>query len=362
MKEKNKYVLITIISLTIGILSTLFTLNSLGLFERKILENDKVVNHVEITEADTISKSIDKIYNSVVYIESYASNKIIGSGSGFVYKKDGKYGYILTNEHVVTDADNIKITNIDGTDYEAKLLGKDEFSDIAVLRVDLNNIMSVATIGSSEDSKLGDTIFTVGSPLGKTYMGSVTKGIISGKDRAVTLSNQYVVEVLQVDAALNPGNSGGPLANINGEVIGINSLKLVENEIEGMGFAIPIEIAKTIADKLEEGKQIERPVLGVTMLDASNTYQLYTYGIELDESIEEGAVVIEVTKDTPAYEAGLKKGDVILAINDVNVSNTAYLRSELYKYSVGDTITIKYYRDNNIKTVKVKLDVRLENS
>ena len=362
MKEKSKYVLTIIISLFVGIIGTLFTLNSFGIFENHYIEVEKEVKTVSITENDSIKESINKVYNSAVYIESYNGSKTIGSGSGFVYKTDDNYGYILTNQHVINDSNKIEVINIEGKVSTAKLLGEDEYSDIAVLRISKDDVLQVAELGKSEDSELGDTIFTVGSPLGKDYIGTVTKGIISGKNRSVVTNTQYVMEVIQLDAALNPGNSGGPLVNINGQVIGINALKLVESEVEGMGFAIPIEIVNTIAEKLEKGEKVERPVLGVSMLEVSNTYQLYKYGITLDKSIDEGVVVVEVAKDTPAYTAGLKKGDVILAINDKKVEDIAYFRAELYKYSVGDVITIKYYRDNAIKTVKVKLDVTLENS
>lgn len=362
MKEKTKYLLTIIVTCALSIIATLYTLNEFDLLDERIIEVDRTVKNVNITETDSIKESVDKIYDAVVYIESSKNNKSIGSGSGFVYKTDDKYGYILTNQHVISGSTEIEITNIEGVVSEAKLLGGDEYSDIAVLRIDKDDVLQVAELGSSEEVSLGDTIFTVGSPLGKTYMGTVTKGILSGKDRTVTVSSQFVMEVLQIDAALNPGNSGGPLVNINGEVIGINSLKLVESEIEGMGFAIPIELVKTISEKLENGEEVERPILGVSMLDVSSTYQLYKNGIVIDPEVEEGVVVVEVAKNTPAEVANLKKGDVILAINDVEVVNIAYFRAELYKYNVGDTITLKVYRDGNIKEISVKLDVALENS
>jgi len=359
--KKSKYGLTIIISLFVGVIATLLTLNYLGLLNR-IVEVDRTVKTVTITESDSISESVDKVYNSVVYIESTKNSTTIGSGSGFVYKTDNKYGYILTNHHVIDGSTEVSITNIEGETVKATILGSDDYSDIAVLRIDKSAVLGVATLGSSKDTKLGDTVFTVGSPLGKTYMGSVTKGIISGKDRTITTSNKYVVEVLQVDAALNPGNSGGPLVDINGEVIGINSLKLSQEEIEGMGFAIPIELVKTIAEKLEKGKEVERPVLGVTMLDVDSTYQLYRYGITIDKDVDSGVVVVEVTDDTPAAVAKLQKGDVILSINGKDIENVANFRSELYKYNVGDTITLKYLRNNEIKEVKVKLDLKLESS
>ncbi len=362
MKENKTYYSLTIIiALFIGVIGTLFTLKYLNLLDRTV-EVDRTVKEVTIKESDSLYESIDKVYNSVVYIESYRNSTAKGSGSGFVYKKDDKYGYILTNQHVISNSSKVEITNIEGDTVEATILGSDEYSDIAVLRIDKENVLGVATLGDSSKTRLGDTVFTVGSPLGKEYMGSVTKGIISGKDRTVTTSKQYVTEVFQVDAALNPGNSGGPLVNINGEVIGINSLKLAEEEVEGMGFAIPIETVKNIAEKLEQGKTVDRPMLGITMLDVDSTYQLYKYGIVINSEVEKGVVVVDVVKDTPAEKAKLQKGDIILAINDKDIENTAYFKSELYKYNVGDTITLKYMRDNKVNEVKVKLDVKFEES
>ncbi len=361
MKENKGYGLVFVIALFIGIIGTLFTLKYIGLLDERVVEVDRTVKTVNITESDSLSESVDKIYNSVVYIESYRKTATKGTGSGFVYKTDNKYGYILTNQHVINNSNKIEITNIEGETYEAEILGSDEYSDIAVLKVDKKAVLGVATLGNNDKTKLGDTVFTVGSPLGKDYIGTVTKGIISGKDRKLTTSKKYVTEVLQVDAALNPGNSGGPLVNINGEVIGINSLKLAEEEIEGMGFAIPIEMVKSIAEKLEKKESVDRPLFGITMLDVDDVYQLYRNGITLNDDVDKGIVVVDVQKDTPAYAAKLQKGDVILAINDINIDDVAYFRAELYKYSVGDTITIKYLRDNKINEVKAKLDVKLEN-
>lgn len=360
MKNKTKYIVTIIITFTVGVLSTIFTLNHFELLNR-VVEVDRTVNEVNITEADSISTSVDKIYNSVVYIEP-KNMKIESSGSGFVYKVEGDYGYIMTNQHVVDGATEIEVTNSEGKTVKAKKLGEDEFSDVAVLQISKDAVLGIAELGSSENAKLGDTVFTVGSPSGKTYMGSVTKGILSGKNRIVAVSNQNETEYIQIDAALNPGNSGGPLANINGEVIGINAAKLVNETIESMGFAIPIEIALPIAEKLEKDGSIKKPLLGVTMGEASDKYTLYQNGIMLDDSITKGVVVVEVAKDTPAEVAGLKKGDVILEINGKKVENVASFKTQLYKNNIGDTITLKIYRNNSIKDVKVKLDVALESS
>lgn len=362
MKKKTKYLLTIIITFTVGVIATLVTLKFCGLLDVREVLVDRTINTVEITETNTIKESVDKLYDAVVYVETLKNGTATSSGSGFVYKIEGDYGYILTNQHVIAEGTEIEVTNIEGTVSKAEIVGEDEYSDIAVLKIDKDDVLLVAELGTSNDSYLGDTVFTVGSPVGKAYMGTVTKGILSGKDRSVTVSSQYQMEVIQVDAALNPGNSGGPLANINGEVIGINSLKLATSEIEGMGFAIPIELAQAIAEKLEKDGKVNRPVLGVSMLDVTSKYQLYKNGIVLSDDIDEGVVVVEVSEKTPAAIAGLKKGDVILEINNVKTENIANFRTELYKNDVGDTITLKILRNNNIKEVKVNLDLILENS
>ena len=163
------------------------------------------------------------------------------------------------------------------------------------------------------------------------------------------------MKVLQTNAAVNPGNSGGPLLNATGEVIGIISLKLVQTEVENMGFAIPIEYAMKHISNLEQGKAIPRPMLGITMVNATESYALYRYGIMLDKDVTSGVVVIEISKDSGASNSDLKKGDVITKLNNEPINNTAYLRYELYKYNVGDTITVTYLRDGKEKTTKVKL-------
>ena len=256
---------------------------------------------------------------------------------------------------------NVKIIYSNGTTTTADILGKETYSDIAVLTVKDDTVLSVVSLGDSTKMRLGDTVFTIGSPLGSEYSGTVTRGILSNKDRLVAVSltsgstSDWIMKVLQTDAAINPGNSGGPLLNINGEVIGINSLKLVENEIEGMGFAIPIEDAIYYAEILEKGEKISRPYVGIGMLDISNPYSLRYYGINIDSSVTSGVVITEVEKNSPAYKAGLQKGDVIYQINDEDVNSIAEFRYVLYKSRPGDTITLKYYRGADKKSVNVKL-------
>ena len=318
-------------------------------------------NDTQVYEKNSLAAAVDKIYDAVAMVSAYQNDTLISTGSAFVYKTDNNYGYLLTNYHVVEGADSITLTMSDDTEAEATVLGGDEYLDLAVLRVDKSNVSMVANIGNSEDMNLGDTVFTVGTPMGEEYRGTVTSGILSGKDRMVSVSvsnsnsNDWVMRVLQFDASINPGNSGGPLLNANGEVIGICSLKLVDDEIEGMGFAIPIEYAMNHIESLESGEEIEWPVLGVSMVNANDTTGLYRNGITIDRNITEGVVVVQAERGSGAAEAGLTTGDVITAIDGEEVADSAYLRYELYQHQAGDTIKITYIRDGKENTVDVTL-------
>ena len=190
--------------------------------------------------------------------------------------------------------------------------------------------------------------------MGENYSGSITKGIISAKDRTIE-NDDVVTKVLQTDAAINPGNSGGPLVNLAGEVIGITSMKLAQEEIEGMGFAIPINDAKVYVQNLEKGKKISRPVLGVSLINVTDRYRLYYYRINVDSSIDSGVVIAAVEKDSAASKAGLEKGDVITKIDDNQITSISNLRYNLYKYKVDDEIQVTYIRNKKENKVKLKL-------
>ena len=321
----------------------------------------KTITEKNITVTETsISDVVENVETSVVYVASYYKDSLIGSGSGFVYDKNDMSGFIMTNHHVIENADKIMVTFTNGTEVQASLVGSDEYADIAVLKVDVDKIITVADMGKSQETKVGDSVFAIGSPMGKEYMGTVTKGILSGKDRLVSVSisgstNDWIMNVMQTDAAINPGNSGGPLFNINGEVIGITSMKIVQTTIEGIGFAIPIEDALEYAKQLIENGKIARPYIGISMLNASSTFQLAYSGIRLDDDITEGIVVMSVAKDSAAEEAGLEKGDVIIKIGKHEVKDLAEFRYRLYSYEIGETIKLTIIRDGKEKEVEVTL-------
>lgn len=357
MKNKKSLIITAIISLLVGALLMYGVFYFLPIARSQI--TNKLEKEVTVTD-EGISDAVDKLYDAVVVVESYANNQQITSGSGFVYRKDSKLAYIVTNTHVIDEADKLYVTFTDGTRKEVTVVGKDKYSDIAVLSIDQKYVLAVATLGSSEEMRLGDTVFTIGAPIASEYSGTVTRGIISGKDRMVEVSinstNDFVMKVIQTDAAINSGNSGGPIANVNGEVIGITSLKLVSAGVEGIGFAIPIEDVLVYATKIEKGEEIVRPFLGVSMIDLTDLYNLNLSGIAIPENIN-GVVIAEVVADSPASKAGFEKGDIICKIGNEEVTTISELRYELYKYKPGDTVELSYVRSEKLNTVNVKLVV-----
>lgn len=311
--------------------------------ESKVITEQKTINQTKLSET-AIEESIENVYDSVVTIESYKNNQNIGSGTGFIYKKDSEKGYILTNHHVIDGADKVEVILTTNEVVEVKVLGSDSYTDLAVLSIDKSKVIKVATLGDSENTNLGSTVFTVGSPMGSDYSGSITRGIVSGKDRTIEIDD-VVTKVIQTDAAINPGNSGGPLVNLAGEVIGITSMKLAQEEIEGMGFAIPINEAKTYVEYLEKGEEIQRPTIGVSLINVSDRYSLFMYDIRIDSDITSGVVLADVTKDAPADKAGLQKGDVITKFDNYDITGVSKLRYYLYQYKIGDKIKVTYIRD-----------------
>ena len=317
----------------------------------------KIQKDVTVTDAG-ISAGIENIYDAVVVVENYQRNKLAGIGSGFIYDKEG---YIMTNHHVIEKAGELKVILMSGETVGATLVGSDEYADIAVIKIDKKYIKGVAKIGSSEKTNVGDTVFTIGSPMSSSYSGTVTRGILSGKNRMVEVSvssnsNDWIMNVMQTDAAINPGNSGGPLCNVSGEVIGINSMKIVQSEIEGIGFAIPIEDALVYANKIVNGIEIKRAYLGISMGDISTSaYNLMRAGITIDESITSGVIVFESVNGGPSQTAGIQKGDVIVKIGKEDINNVAELRYYLYKNNPKDTVEITVMRGKTTKVFNVTL-------
>ena len=362
MKKILGIIFVAIISSFLGSITMFYLIKYKPSYEENNSNTTNTTSKIQrnVTVTDTgISEGIENIYNAVVVVENYQNSKLAGIGSGFIYDNDG---HIMTNHHVIEKNTEVKVILMSGETLQATVVGSDEYADIAVIKIDKKYIKQVANIGNSENTKVGDTVFTIGSPMSSDYSGTVTRGILSGKDRMVEVSvnsntNDWVMNVMQTDAAINPGNSGGPLCNVSGEVIGINSMKIVQSEIEGIGFAIPIEEALDYAKKIVSGEKIIKPLLGVTMMDISkSTYYLRRQGISLDSSITSGVIVYDVLSNGPAQKAGLQKGDVIVKLASTSIVNSARLKYYLSKYKPGDTVEISVIRGKDTKVFKVTLE------
>ena len=324
--------------------------------------NDGIItSNLELKEASSISSAVNKVYDAVGVVEVYDKDSLISTGTGFVYKIDDNKAYLMTNNHVISSEGDIKFLFQNGEEVAAEIVGNDIYSDIAVLSIDKSDSVVAAVLGVADKVSVGDTVFTVGSPEGSDYAGTVTKGIISAKERVVEVSlssnnaSDYYMEVMQTDAAINPGNSGGPICNINGEVIGITNMKLVDDTVEGMGFAIPIDDALKVAEILEKDGKVSRPYVGVEILDLSNEINLWRAGILIPEEVDGGVAVYSVVDGSPADVAGLKKGDIIINLGDKDINNMADFRYSLYKYSPEDKIKVTYVRGEEKKVTEIVL-------
>ncbi|NNU83613.1 PDZ domain-containing protein [Geobacillus sp. BMUD] len=322
---------------------------------------------VDVTTA--VTKAIDQVSDAVVGVVNiqaagfWSQGGETGVGSGVIYKKAGGRAFIVTNHHVIENASQLEVSLKDGTRVPAKLLGSDVLMDLAVLEIDAKHVKKVAQFGNSDTLKPGEPVIAIGNPLGLQFAGSVTQGIISGTNRTVEVdldqdgAPDWNAEVLQTDAAINPGNSGGALVNIKGQVIGINSMKIAQEAVEGIGFAIPINTAIPIISDLEKYGQVRRPYMGVELRSLSDIPSYHWQAtLHLPPNVTEGVAVIQVVPMSPAAQAGLKQFDVIVALDGEKIRNVLDLRKYLYtKKSIGDRMEVTFYRDGKKRTVTMKL-------
>ena len=298
-------------------------------------------------DALTTPQIYDKTIDSVVAIKSVQQSNGYyvgsGTGTGIIMSEDG---YIITNAHVIEDAGKVTVTTSDGTDYEATVIGSDSKVDIAVIKIEATGLQA-ATFGDSNELVHGEPAIVIGNPLGMDFAGTVTEGIISSTSREVSVGN-YIMKLVQTNAAINPGNSGGPLINSRGQVVGIVSSKIASEEVEGIGFAIPTDIALSVANDFIEYGYVKRPMMGITVEEIDR----YTAQIN---RIESGLRVSSVQDGSAADKAGLLPGDRILKMNDTDVYTLADLDYEKDKYGVGDTITITISRDGERMTKELVL-------
>ena len=374
LKKLGNITLIFVVGFLGGILGTFLTSNSsTSNTESKQVHSTTVKTAYKNTTST--SEAVDKVKNAVVSVITYSDSsnqglfekeensdsQISSEGSGVIYKKEGKYAYLVTNTHVINGAKKVDILLADGNKVSGEVVGSDVYSDIAVVRISADKAKAVAEFGDSNQLTVGETAIAIGSPLGTDYANSVTQGIISSQGRNVKLKadngQNISTRALQTDAAINPGNSGGPLINIQGQVIGITSSKISNNgqtSVEGMGFAIPANDVVNIIKQLEEKGKVVRPALGIQMMDLSNLSTSDLSQLKLPEKISGGVLVRSTLENMPASDK-LQRYDVITKIDDTDIESTADLQSALYSHQINDTIKVTFYRDGKQQTTSIKL-------
>ncbi|MFW0759613.1 S1C family serine protease [Staphylococcus cohnii] len=288
-----------------------------------------------------------------------AKSEEAGVGSGVIYQKNNGSAYIVTNNHVIDGASEIKVQLHNSKQVDAKLIGKDALTDIAVLKIDDTKGTKAIDFANSSKVKTGDSVFAMGNPLGLEFANSVTSGIISASERTIdtqTSAGANKVNVLQTDAAINPGNSGGALVDLNGNLVGINSMKIANEQVEGIGFAIPSnEVKVTIKELVKNGK-IDRPSIGIGLLNLSEIPDEYKKQLNTDK--KQGIYVAKVYTDS-----GLKEGDIITKIDDEKVKEDTELRSYLYEHKKpGDNVNLTIERKGKTQSVDVKLTEQKSNT
>ncbi|WP_379967609.1 S1C family serine protease [Ectobacillus sp. sgz5001026] len=323
---------------------------------------------VQNTKSTDIAGMVDGAKDAVVSVMNYQttdaqSNKTqqTGTGSGVIYKKVGNQAFIVTNNHVVEGAKQLEVTLSNGKKLQAKLVGTDQWLDLAVVQIDGTDVTKIATLGNSDNVRAGDTAIAIGSALG--FAGTVTEGIISSKDREIPVDingdgkEDWQAQVIQTDASINPGNSGGALLNANGEVIGINSSKIAQQAVEGIGFAIPINVAKPTLDALEKDGQVKRPFMGIQLSSLDELPSVISDRLKIPKDVTGGVLVADVTANSPAGKAGLQRYDLIVGLDDQNIENSVEFRKYLYdKKKVGDKVVVSYYRDGQKQQKTIILD------
>lgn len=346
--------------------------------EEKVDNNDNnnrniTTKNVSLEVETGVTKAVEKAGDAVVGITNIQSSSFwsqqqssqeAGTGSGVIYKKTGDRALIVTNNHVIEGADQLEVTLADGTKLEATLKGADPWTDLAVIEVNAEGINTYAEFGNSDTLKSGEPVIAIGNPLGLGFSGSVTSGIISGLERTIPVDlnldgmEDWQVEVLQTDAAINPGNSGGALINIAGQVIGINSMKIAQEAVEGIGLSIPINTAIPIIEDLEKYGEVQRPTMGITLqnlTEVSSYHQQET--LLLPKDVKEGVMIEKVVPNSPASKAGLQELDVIVGMDGEKIVDVIALRKHLYnEKEIGDKMKISFYREGELQEVTLVLE------
>lgn len=374
-KKWGQLLIVMIISFCSGILGSFLVLHLSQKGPHST--NTTTISQTSVKNENSTTQAVNKVKDAVVSVITYSANsqnslfgndsnadtqQVSSEGSGVIYKKEGNVAYLVTNTHVINGAKKVDIRLADGTKVPGEIVGSDTYSDIAVVKISAENISTVAEFGDSSQLTVGETAIAIGSPLGSEYANTVTQGIVSSLNRNVSLKSEdgqaISTKAIQTDTAINPGNSGGPLINIQGQVIGITSSKIANNggtSVEGLGFAIPSNDVINIIKQLEKNGKVTRPALGIQMVNLSNVSSSDLKRLNIPTSVTNGVVIRSVQGNMPA-NGHLQQYDVITKVDDKEISSATDLQSALYSHSIGDSMTITYYRNGKEETTTIKLD------
>ena len=356
-----KIVITLLVVASLGMNVFLFTKVNKSSSSGSSSNKNATVENVNYDVKSSTTDVIEKVNSSVVGVLVYANGTASGSGSGVVYRVDGKTAYIITNAHVVSGATDVQVVFSNKESVNATIVGSDTYSDIAVLKLTADFDMTAIKCGDSSLLDQGETVLAIGSPLGIEYAGTVTQGIVSGIDRTVSVDlnddgqEDWDMNVIQTDAAINPGNSGGALVNMAGELVGITSMKLSNTSVEGMGFALPINDVITSVEQIIENGKVTRPQIGISGVSLSgySSYQLRYYRINTD--LTDGIYVSRVTSGGAASKAGIQEGDIIVKFDGKEVTTYKSFLTELYSKEPGDKVSVVVNRNGTEKTIEVTL-------
>ncbi len=334
---------------------------AIGLFNSIWFPAEPIVSEDQAFSS-SISEVAARVSPSVVGVTNFGSEgdifeqrKTEKTGSGVIIDKDG---YIVTNNHVVKDAKHLLVTLLDGNEEEAKIIGTDARTDLALIKVQVDNKVTPVDFGNSDELQVGEEVVAIGNPLGLRFARSVTAGIVSGLNRLLTTEEGFVFRLIQTDAAINPGNSGGALVNLEGKLVGINTVKIAAEGFEGMGFSIPSNQVKMVVEQIKEHGRVLRPLMGIKILGEISGENARYFRLPLTYG-----VIVEPVKNGPAARAGLKKYDIITQVDGEKIETGLELQEKIFSHKIGQTVSVRLLRlpetelgKAQFKTLKVKLE------
>lgn len=337
-------------------------LGAVAIFNHKPPSSKPIAGQEEIVVNGTISKVAAQVSPSVVGITNLSSDgdvfnqrKVETTGSGVIIDSEG---YIVSNNHVVKNAQGLIVTLADGTEKEAKIIGTDPRTDLALIKIKVERKVTPVQFGDSDKLVVGEEVVAIGNPLGLRFARSVTAGIVSGLNRLLTTEEGFTFRLIQTDAAINPGNSGGALVNLQGQLVGINTVKIAAEGFEGMGFSIPSNQVKMVIENIKKHGRVLRPLMGIKIIGEISGDEARYFNLPISSG-----VVIEPTAGGPAEKAGIKRYDIVSSLDGVKIETASQLQDLIFSKKIGQVVKLQLVRlprtqagQIEVKSIKVKLD------